>query len=275
VIEIEKKQTRGIDFYIPLFLVFYVGIEFVLKLFDSGCQTEGCLATAELVKIPEIAVVALGLFYATVLFVLSALRREKLFSVWLFVGIVFETMIFSFQLKNDVFCIFCFGFWSFLFILAILKLKEMLLLFGVLGAVIFGNMILQEKHQTITFKEPLTLLGSESCPRCEAVKVYFKENDIPYTYIDIDKENANAFFGMFEWNSIPVLIKKENNSITILKGDKTIIGSFDVNKKEVKVLDKTIIKSTDSFISNPLNTTIFNKTDNDKCTTETEECKVK
>lgn len=262
------NNIKRIDFYISLLLVLYVGIEFILKLLNSGCQTDGCLATVGLVKIPEMAVITLGLFYTCILLGLNYLKKENLFNIWLFLGISFETLIFSFQLKNDIFCIFCFGFWSFLFILAILKLKEKLLLFGVLGAIIFGNLILQDKTETIVFTESITLLGSQTCPRCEAVKVYFKENNIQYKYIDIDKKNVNNFLGMFEWDSIPVLIKKENNIITLLKGDKTIISSFTVKNKDVNVLDNSIIKNT-------YTNKMFQKIDNEQCTTNTEECKIK
>jgi len=245
-----QKIITNYNLSISIFLSLYIGIEFILKSLNLGCKTNGCTATIELVKFSEIQLLSLGLMLSLTLIITSLFKKKDIFIYFLYIGMIFETILFFYQIVSGLFCIFCFGVWITLFILTFLNSKEkinfisyILIIFIALNTLNFTKV---DKNNKIIFQSKYTLLGYKGCPFCEKTKKYFKENNIIYKFIDIKKINASSVFKLTGFKGVPTLVIKENkNKLLFLENNKNIQNYFEsskLNKNKLKEYKNTILR---------------------------------
>ena len=229
--------------FLPFLLFIYIGLETYLKLqHTSLCGEVGCKLAGELLKFNALYLNYLGLA-ATFSMVFLGYRSlkstffETLFFMALYAAIAFETTILSYQLiANPEPCLFCFGIWSSLLVIALFShIKNFAVVIAFTVAILLALSTLTiSKNKAFVSTPGLYLIQSETCSHCKKVKEYFAEHDIKYTPISTKEVNARAFLKFVDISSIPVLIMKESSSISLITGDKKIIAHFETkNKSEV------------------------------------------
>ncbi len=226
---------------LPILLIIYIAIETYAKLnHTSICSTTGCELAGELLKFNSLYLNyfgALGALFIA-LFGWLSLRREgfeKLFYITLYAAIAFESIMISYQLlANPEPCIFCLGVYGGLLLIALLARWRYLLYALPAIAALFVSMsaLALTANRSIITANGAYLIGSKTCPHCKKVKTYFAQSAIDYTDISIKDANARFFIKQLDINTIPVLVIKEKNHTTILKGDQRIIAYFDNKKQE-------------------------------------------
>ncbi len=221
---------------LPLLLVIYIAVETYAKLHHTSiCGTTGCKLAGELLRFNSLYLNYFGAAGALMiaLFGWFSLRREgfeKLFYITLYAAIAFESIMIAYQvLANPEPCIFCLGVYGGLLAIALFSnWRYLLYAVPAITALYLSMASLSITQNRALMTEPGTyLIHSESCPHCKKVKNYFAEQDIEYKKISIYDTNARFFIKQLDINTIPVLVIKEKNSATILKGDKAIIAYFE------------------------------------------------
>ena len=244
--------------FLPFLLLGYIAVETYLKSQNSSlCGEVGCKLAGELLKFDPIYLHYFGLVGVFALVILGARSikskfYETLYLMVLYAAIVFEATILGYQfLANPEPCIFCFGIFSSLLIIALFShLKNFfVVLSSVLAIYIALNTLAIPKNKAYVTTLGNYLIQSETCPHCIKVKAYFKDNNISYTSISTKEVNARGFLKFVDINSIPLLIMKEKSDITLIKGDQKIIAYFESKKEPenaVKIRQDKIPESTQS-----------------------------
>lgn len=227
--------------FLPFLLLVYISIETYLKLqHTSLCGEVGCALAGELLRFDHIYLNYFGL--AGVLSLIIAGYRslkssffETLFFMMLYAGIAFEATIIGYQfIANPEPCLFCLSVFSSLLVIALFSQVKHFAM--VLASVLFIFLGLKTltipQNRSFVTTPGLYLIQSETCTHCKRVKAYFSEHHIAYTPIVSSEINARGFLKFVDISTIPVLIIKEDSSMTILKGDRKILAYFDAQRKE-------------------------------------------
>jgi glutaredoxin len=220
---------------LPLLLLVYIAIETYAKLHKTSiCGSEGCKLAGELLIFPSIYLNYMGGLAALGLLVLGFLSIkqeafEKLFFVALYAAIGFETIMFAYQYYvNPEPCVFCAGVYGALLAIALLSRPRYLVYaLPVIAALWMAlGMLAIPKNHALIADDGAYLIHSETCPHCKKVKAYFAEHNITYHPIDVHDTNARALLKTLDIHSIPVLVIKQGDRTTVLKGDKPIIEHY-------------------------------------------------
>jgi glutaredoxin-related protein len=270
--------------FLPCLLLIYIGIETYLKLqHTSLCGEVGCKLAGELLNFAPIYLNYFGLIGLLFLIFfgyrsLTNTFSETLFFLLLYAGIAFEATIFSYQIiVNPELCIFCLSVFSSLLVIALFSHAKYFAV--ILTSILFiflglKTLTIPENRSFVT-TPGLYLIQSETCGHCIKVKKYFAEHHINYTAIPSKGINARGFLKFVEIHSIPVLIIKESDTITMIKGDKNIIAHFDAkNKKPIPQIDSNSISDQNNAIG--LSRDFLSAGSDDGCTlsiSETSSCK--
>jgi len=231
--------------FLPFLLLVYIGIETYLKLqHTSLCGRVGCKLAGELLRFDPIYLNYVGL--VSVFFLvflgyrsLKSTFAETLFYTVLYFSITFEATILIYQfIVNPEPCLFCLSIFSSLLVIALLShAKNFIIITAAILAILLGLSTLAiPQNKSFITTSGLYLIQSETCSHCKKVKKYFYDNNINYTPISVKEINARGFLKFVDIATIPVLVIKEESSITLLKGDKKIIAHFEArNKAEVPI----------------------------------------
>ena len=195
--------------FLPFLLLGYIAVETYLKSQNSSlCGEVGCKLAGELLKFDPIYLHYFGLVGVFALVILGARSikskfYETLYLMVLYAAIVFEATILGYQfLANPEPCIFCFGIFSSLLIIALFShLKNFfVVLSSVLAIYIALNTLAIPKNKAYVTTPGNYLIQSETCPHCIKVKAYFKDNNISYTSISTKEVNARGFLKFVDIN---------------------------------------------------------------------------
>ena len=227
--------------FLPFLLLIYIGIETYLKLqHTSLCGEVGCKLAGELLNFNSIYLNYFGLIGLLLLIFFgyrSLTNRffETLFFLFLYAGIAFEATILSYQIiANPALCIFCLSVFSSLLVIALFsQVKHFAVVLTSTLFIFLGlkTLTIPENRSFVT-APGLYLIQSETCGHCQRVKKYFSDHHIEYTAIASKEINARGFLKFVEISSIPVLIIKDTDKITMIKGDKKIIAHFETENNE-------------------------------------------
>ena len=230
--------------FLPFLLFIYIGVETYLKLqHTSLCGEVGCKLAGELLRFNALYLNYFGLATVfTLVFLgyrsLKSTFFETLFFMVLYAAIAFETTILSYQLiANPEPCLFCFGIWSSLLVIALFShIKNFAVVIAFVLAILLALSTLTiSKNKAFVSTPGFYLIQSETCSHCKKVKKYFADHDIKYTPVSTKEVNARAFLKFVDITTIPVLIMKKESGITLITGDKKIIAHFEA-QKEVDVI---------------------------------------
>jgi glutaredoxin len=220
---------------LPLLLLVYIAIETYAKLnHTSICGSEGCKLAGQLLLFPSIYLNYMGLAAAFGILVLGWLSLkneafERLFFIALYAAIGFETIMFAYQFfVNPEPCTFCAGVYGSLIAIALFSRPRYLLyaLPMIAGLwVALGSLAIPKNASLIT-TDGYYLIHSKTCSHCKKVKTYFAEHSITYNAISVHHTNAQSLLTTLNIDAIPVLLIRKSGKITVLKGDKPIIGHF-------------------------------------------------
>jgi len=233
--------------FLPFLLLLYIGAETYLKLqHTSLCGEVGCKLAGELLRFDALYLNYLGLAAVfTLIFLgyrsLKSAFFETLFFITLYAAIAFETTILSYQfIANPEPCLFCLGIWSSLLVIALFShIKNFaIVIASVLAILLALSTLTVSKNKAFISAPGFYLIQSETCSHCKKVKKYFAEHTIKYTPISTKEVNARAFLKFVDISSIPVLIIKDTENITLITGDKKIIAHFDSQKEENVITPK-------------------------------------
>ena len=222
--------------FLPLLLLTYIAVETYAKLHHTSiCGTTGCELAGELLRFNSLYLNYFGAAGALLIalfgwFSLRSAFFEKLFFIVLYAAIAFESIMIAYQiLANPEPCIFCLGVYGGLLTIALFSRWRYLLYALPIIAALFVSMasLAITQNRALMTEDGTYLIGSESCPHCKKVKHYFSEHNIDYTAISIRDANARFFIKQLDIHTIPVLVIKEKNHSTLLKGDQKIIAYFE------------------------------------------------
>ncbi len=264
-IEIDIKKVGYV--FLPLLFMVYIAIDTYLKINHSSlCHTKGCELAAGLIDINAIYLNILGIFDAFIILSFGFLTYKKYidkkyFYFILLLSIVFETIMIGYQyFASPELCKFCLGVYTFLLLITLFTLYENILLFiGVISVIFMALYILAIPKQTpfILIDNVNYLIQSPTCPHCIKVKKFLRKNDIPFRQINITSIEARNFLKFLNFNTIPVLVKKNASKVQIINGDKDIIEFFESNNKLTLNNDKNRVekvkledKAYDKIVSN-------------------------
>jgi len=220
---------------LPLFLFIYIAVETYLKLHHTSlCEATGCKLAGELLRFNPLYLNYLGLGAVFVLvllgyFSLKSKLVEKLFFMVLYSAIAFEATILGYQfLANPEPCLFCLGIFSSLSLIALLShTKNFPLIAAIALSVFLGLSTLAiTKNKSFIVANGDYLIASKTCPHCKKVKKYFGEQNIKYTPISVEEASARSFLKFAGITTIPVLVHKDSQGLSLLVGDKKIIAHF-------------------------------------------------
>ena len=141
------------------------------------------------------------------------------------------------MIANPEPCLFCFGIWSSLLVIALFShIKNFAVVIAFTVAILLALSTLTiSKNRAFVSTPGLYLIQSETCSHCKKVKEYFAEHNIRYTPISVQEINPRTFLKFVDISTIPVLIMKDTENITLITGDKKIIAHFE-SQKEVDVI---------------------------------------
>ena len=272
---------------LPFLLLLYISIETYLKLNHSSlCEATGCKLAGELLRFNPIYLNYLGIasVFTLVLLGYFSLKNaliEKLFFTVLYAAIAFEATILGYQFfVNPEPCIFCMGIFSSLLLIALLSHMKNFVLIGAVALSIFiglGTLAFSKNEAFIT-KNGVYLIQSAGCSHCTKVKNYFKDHSIKYTPISVKEASARSFLKFAGITSIPVLLTKDTEGISMLVGDHKIIKHYKaqnaVTTAPLDVITATM-PSTQSSAIEALPRNLFNAVSEPGCAitiVETPDC---
>ena len=241
--------------FLPFLLLGYIGTETYLKVkHTSLCGDVGCKLAGELLKFDALYLnyfALAGLFSLIILGYLSLKNRffEALFFIGLYAAIAFEATILSYQfIANPEPCLFCLTIFASLLLIALFAhVKSFPVVLASVFALFLGlNTLSVTQNKAFVTASGLYLIQSETCSHCKKVKQYFADNDITYTAISTKEVNARGFLKFVDISTIPVLIKKEASSITLLTGDTKIIAHFESQKEVEAPVTESPLEATES-----------------------------
>ncbi len=238
---------------LPLLLLLYIALETILASYHIKlCSSTGCEMAGSLLKFNSLYLNYLGMAGAFFLLVLAFFKgksAEGLYIITAVAMVVFESILIASQLNlNPELCKFCLGVYGFL--LAILLNASWKVFVGVIPAIIAVfiafSFLAIPKNKTLISQDGLYLIASPTCPHCKKTKKYLQEHHISYKVLASKDINAFYLAKSLGIKEIPVAIKKEKGSYTILVGDKRIIAFFE---KEQKVQEENSSKALEPTLS--------------------------
>ncbi len=247
---------------LPLLLFIYISMDTYAKLHHSSiCSAQGCKLAGELLKFDSVYLNifgALGALFVGIFGWLS-LRKEsfrKIFFITLYAAIAFESIMISYQLiANPEPCVFCLSIYTSLLAIALLSNWRYLLyaIPAIVAIFISMNMLAMTQNKAIITTDGTYLIHSKTCPHCEKVIAYFKDQKIAYKAISVHDTNARFFIKQLDINTIPVLVIKRGNVSKVIRGDEAIIGYYKLLSKpkaqNSKKAEESIYKAPNSGCS--------------------------
>jgi glutaredoxin len=173
---------------------------------------------------------------------------QKIFYLLVFVSLLFETIMLGYQyFASPVLCKFCLGVYGFLWAIMISSSRRYTLMVipAVLAIFTALSFLTIPKTQAFITQDGTYLIQSPTCPHCLKVKNYFKSHDIAFTKLDINSPEARNFATYMNFGTIPIMIQKEGEFVTIINGDEAILDYF----KESQTALTTPQTDTNSIIS--------------------------
>ncbi len=221
---------------LPLLFFIYNASETYLKLNHSSlCESTGCKLADGLLRFDSIYLNYIGVMTALMLLVLGFLTYKnkmdkKLFYTLLFVSILFETIMLSFQFYGSPqMCKFCMGVYGFLIAIALFTMgRYFALIVPAVVALVMAMSFLKIPNQAPQLQADGTyLIQSPTCPHCKKVKKYLKEHEIEFKKIAISKPQSQNFITFMGYHTIPMLLVKKGNEVQIINGDEAIIEYYE------------------------------------------------
>lgn len=232
----------------PIILFIYISI------FNFGllsCSSEGCSISNNLLIFSKETINYLGTIFSISLFfiylVFKYSKKEFFISLYrniLFSALIFETIIFIYQLKNNIFCPYCLGVFSSLWFFSFFALKDRLItLIIFLVSISIAIFSINTSFSNDSIKEDITLITSKTCSHCKKVKEEFSKQQIKYQEIEAEKSSLLTTMNI---NTVPVLIKKESYGYRIIKGEKQILDEFKQESTNNDFLNSFYQENTES-----------------------------
>jgi len=237
----------------PLAIFGYLTIVFCGTLMDvSFCKSEGCELAGSIIKISKEEMYLLGMFsnlFLAMLGFLLVYKKEELariaFLVILASMIIAETIFlgYMFIASGGETCIICLLFYLMMILTFIVASKasekatrkgiakdlkdieekrfnysSFKIFTGVVSVVVFFAITLlnynpASSEEVIPLKEGYSLISSPTCKFCKEIKADLKEKNI--NYYDRDAKSNLDFIKMMGGKTIPVLILKEKDKISV------------------------------------------------------------
>ena len=208
--------------------------EIILKLNNKTiCNTKGCALVDSFTK-SELLMLVFGAGLFLLLFILSILKKEKIFSVSIqhvisfivILALTIEGYLVGFQLfVIKEYCLFCLTVAGLIFISAIYylfvkKIKLVSLAFVSFLVVLFFTWFVNPAI-TVLPKNKYVLIYSEDCSHCHKVIDFCKERGIDIVKVEVNQvKGALRCFGI---NSVPALVCDFDNEKNIVVGYESII----------------------------------------------------
>ena len=220
----------------PFLFLSYIVTDTYLKINNSAlCHSKGCELAASLLKIDSIVLNYIGIASAGLLLILGIFTykeyiSKKVFLVYLFSCIAFETIMIGYQFfVSPHMCKFCLGVYGFLLLIFLFASGRffIVILPFVMAIFIAFSFLAIPKNKSFITKDGNYLIQSPTCPHCKLVKDYMHKKKIPFVRLnasDIEDRNFIRFLG---YKTIPLLIIKKGSSVTIINGDEDIIKYFE------------------------------------------------
>jgi glutaredoxin len=154
---------------------------------------------------------------------------QKTFYLLVFVSLLFESIMLGYQyFASPLLCKFCMGVYGFLWAIMITASRRYTLMVipAVLAILTALSLLTIPKTQAFVTGDGTYLIQSPTCPHCIKVKEYFKAHDIAFTKLDIHSPEARNFATYMNFGTIPIMIQKEGEFVTIINGDEAILDYF-------------------------------------------------
>jgi glutaredoxin len=229
--------------YLPLLFLVYLVTETVLKLNHSSlCHSKGCELAGGLLNIPAIWLNYIGVLSAVVLFLFGYFTYIRAFSkryffILLSAMIVFETIMIGYQyFASPELCKFCLGVYSSLLIIALFTMREkfFFLLPAILAPLTALYLLAIPVSKSFIGDGGNYLIQSKTCPHCKKVKEFLKKEGIEYKKLDAKSIEARNFIKYLGYETIPVLVIKNDREVEIINGDVDIIKYFSKDKENTQ-----------------------------------------
>ncbi len=242
-----------------LFFLYNLG-ESILKLNHSSfCESAGCMFADTLLRFDSLYLNYIGVVISALIMIVGYLSykekiSQKIFYLLVFVSLLFETIMLGYQyFASPVLCKFCMGVYGFLWAIMITSSRRYTLMVipAVLALLTALTFLTIPKTQAYVTSDGLYLIQSSTCPHCIKVKEYFKAHDIAFTKLDIHSPEARNFATYMNFGTIPIMIQKEGELVTIINGDEAILDFFkeEVTAEEVPQTDTSPLISIDGSAS--------------------------
>ena len=217
-----------------LFFLYNLG-ETLLKLNHSSfCESAGCMFADNLLRFDSLYLNYIGVVVSALIMIVGYLAykekiTQKFFYLLVFVSLLFETIMLGYQyFASPVLCKFCMGVYGFLWAIMITSSRRYALMVipAVLAIITALSFLTIPKTQAYVNSDGIYLIQSPTCPHCTKVKEYFKIHDIAFTKLDIHSPEAKNFATFMNFGTIPIMIQKEGEFVTIINGDEAILDFF-------------------------------------------------
>jgi glutaredoxin len=221
---------------LPLALLFYIGVETWLKLHrHSLCGTSGCRLAGELLRFDAIYLDFTGIAVALFLTMLgywsfSRKNAENLFFSVLYAAIISESVMIGYQSRvNPDICFFCLGVYVILLLTAFAAKPRFFIGFIPAIASVFMALGILDlpSNKALIDSDSLYLIRSEKCPHCNRVKSYFEQKRIKYHLLPVSDPAVRQLAKNLGIKTVPVLIAKKGDILTVISGDTPIIEYFE------------------------------------------------
>jgi len=217
-----------------LFFLYNLG-ETLLKLNHSSlCESAGCMFADNLLRFDSLYLNFIGVVVSALIMIVGYMAykeriSQKTFYLLVFVSLLFETIMLGYQyFASPMLCKFCMGVYGFLWAIMITSSRRYTLMVipAVLAIITALSFLTIPKTQAYVNADGLYLIQSPTCPHCIKVKEYFKAHDIAFTKLDIHSPEAKNFATYMNFGTIPIMIQKEGEFVTIINGDEAILDFF-------------------------------------------------
>ncbi|MEZ0344114.1 MAG: hypothetical protein ABWJ99_04860 [Caldimicrobium sp.] len=246
----KNKRALPVYFFI-LSALLLISAELLLNYFGKSlCQAKTCEIASNLLIIPKIYLLFLALIYFVLLFLLTKIylyTEGALFLNLLLFAIIagfsgdilfISKLIFEYQLI----CYFCVGIFlilfftilSYLYLFRGFKFNTSILFFIIFG-LIFGiiaayKITTPDLISLNTFSKSQFLIYSQDCPRCK--ELLSKIN--PKNTATIPFYQIYPIFKVFDFNTVPILIEKQNSTWIIYTAPEDIEKKLSIKNSHLK-----------------------------------------
>ncbi len=227
-----KRTFLAVSFIGTIFVLAEIIMQFLGK---SLCFTEGCKIIARQARYGDISILLLGLVFFIILTVLSlaCLYRERTalersINILLIASLAVEGFLTGYQFfAIQTTCLFCLIVFSFIVVLAIIRLlsgeKRILAGFAALAAVfLLFYLVLPAggAPESLAENDRLVLFFSKECKYCAAVKNELQQTDLKVKYVDV-----NGYYNLLKRigiDSVPTFVVNDPNQKLFLVGESAI-----------------------------------------------------